>query len=144
MPKPADTAPLSEKTGAAIGALDTRYAKADHQHPRLTSTTYATVASGSTASVPFTRTFIQKPGIVCTEIEGSTGTGAQPAVFKVESWISDGTNYTGAVIRVWRSTTVPQNLATLLLSAVFNLFSASVVGTQFSCIAVARSDVSSN
>ena len=37
--------------------------------------------------------------------------------------------------------TIPQNLVNLLLGAVFNLFGAAVVGTRFSLIAVARSDV---
>jgi len=50
-------------------------------------------------------------------------------------------DYTGCTVRIWRAQTVPQNLATLLLGGVFNLFAASVVGTRFSLIAVARSDV---
>lgn len=144
IPQPATAAPMSEKTGAAVGNATTKFALEDHQHPRLTSTTYATVASGTTVTVPFTRSFTNKPGIVCTEIEGDTATSSQPAVFKVQSWVQDASNnYTGAVIKVWRAQVLPQNLATLLLGAVFNLFSASVVGTQFSCIAVARSDVAS-
>lgn len=142
IPQPANTAPMAEKTGAAIGAATSRFALEDHQHPRLTSTTYATVASGNTASVTFTRAFASEPGIVCTEIGGDTSVNAQPGVFKVQSWVQDAqSNYIGAVVRVWRSQTVPQNLATLLLGAVFNLFAASVVGTRFSIIAVARSDV---
>jgi hypothetical protein len=143
VPQPATVTPRSEMTGGAIGVQPTRFALEDHQHPRLTSTTAAMVTTGSTATLAFTRPFLNKPGVVCTEIEGATGTAAQPAVFKVDSWVTDANGaYTGCVIRVWRSQTVPQNLATLLLGAVFNLFSASVVGTQFSCIAVARSDVS--
>lgn len=145
IPQAATATPRSEMTGGAKGSQMSRFAMEDHQHPRLTSTTTATVASGSTVAVPFTRPFLNKPGVVCTEIEGATGVSAQPAAFKVESWATDANGaYSGCVIRVWRSQTVPQNLATLLLGAVFNLFSASVVGTQFSCIAVARSDVSSS
>lgn len=139
----ADTMPAGEATTAQPGET-TKAQGAGHQHPRLTSTTTATVATGSTVLVPFTRTFTNKPGVVCFEIEGATSVSAQPAVFKVESWTQDAqSRYTGCVIRVWRSQTVPQNLATLLLGAVFNLFAASVVGTQFTCIAVARSDVAS-
>ena len=63
------------------------------------------------------------------------------AIFKVQSWTQDGGNYTGAVIKVWRAQTIPTNLVSLLLGGVFNLFASSVVGTQFSVIAVARSDV---
>jgi len=142
IPQPANAAPMSEKTGAAVGQQTGRFALEDHQHPRLTSTTYATVTAGNTATLSFTRPFASEPGIVCTEIGGDTSANAQPGVFKVQSWVQDAqNNYTGCVVRVWRSQTVPQNLATLLLGAVFNLFAASVVGTRFSLIAVARSDV---
>lgn len=50
-------------------------------------------------------------------------------------------DYTGCTVRIWKAQTIPQNLATLLLGSVFNIFAASVVGTRFSLIAVARSDV---
>lgn len=46
-----------------------------------------------------------------------------------------------AVVSGMFAQTVPQNLVNLLLGGVFNLFAASVVGTRFSLIAVARSDV---
>jgi len=137
----ASDAPAGEATTATVGNT-TMAQPAGHQHPRLTSTTMATVASGMTAQVDFTRTFVNKPGVVCIEIEGDTAATAQPAIFKVQSWIQDSSSrYTGCIIRVWRSQTVPTNLVTLLLSGVFNLFQTSVVGTMFSTIAVARSDV---
>lgn len=70
---------------------------------------------------------------------------ADRSTHKVIAWQRDGQGlYTGCTIRIWRSQTVPQNLVTLLLGGVFNLFAASVVGTRFSIIAVARSDVSSS
>ncbi len=142
MPQPASALPRSETTIGSIGSIPMRYALEDHQHGRLTSTAYASVTSGNTATVLFTRTFVNKPGLVCFEENAPTVIGGQPALFGLASWVQGADNlYIGAVIRVWRSQTVPQNLATLLLSAVFNLFSASVVGTSFSCIAVARSDV---
>lgn len=145
IPKPANTAPMSEKTGAAVGSQTQRYALEDHQHPRLTSSTEHVVTTGSTVAITFTRTFVNKPSPVFTEIEGDTSAAAQPAIFKMQSWTTDGNGaYTGGIAKVWRSQTVPQNLITLLLGAVFNLFTASVVGTKFTCIAVARSDVSSN
>lgn len=145
IPAPATTAPMAEKTGASIGTQTAKFALEDHQHPRLTSTTMATVAAGSTVAVSFTRSFVNKPGMVMTEMEGDSSASAQPATFKVQSWTVDSNGaYVGAVIKVWRAQVVPQNLATLLLGAIFNLFGASVVGTQFSCIAVARSDVSSS
>lgn len=142
MPKPSVAAPSGEATTPTAGSDPAKFAQEGHRHPRLTSTTMATVATGSTVQVTFTRTFANKPGMVMTEIEGDTAATSQPAVFKVQSWVQDASlNYTGAVIKVWRSQVVPQSLATLLLSAVFNLFSASVVGTNFCVIAIARSDV---
>lgn len=134
--------PAVEMTGGAAGDM-VKAQGANHSHPRLTSTTIHTISSGSTLNVTFTRTFINKPGVFCTEIEGDTSAGAQPAVFKVNSWTQDANNkYSGCTIKVWRSQTIPQNLVTLLATTTYNLFSASVVGTQFSCIAVARSDMS--
>lgn len=81
---------------------------------------------------------------------GGTAGAAQPTMAKVIAWTMGPTaalpndaptDYTGCTIRVWKSQTVPQNLSTLLLSAVFNIFAAGVVGTRFSLIALARSDV---
>ena len=142
VPLPSTMAPRGEAVTPTPGTDPTKFAQEGHMHPRLTSTTMAVVASGSTVQVAFTRTFANKPGMVMTEIEGDTTATSQPAIFKLQSWVQDAnSNYTGAVIKVWRSQVVPQNLATLLLGAVFNLFSASVVGTNFCVIAIARSDV---
>lgn len=152
MPKPASTAPLSEKTASAIGSQTTRYALEDHQHPRLTSTTVGVVVTGNTASLDFTRTFAAEPGTVYSElpptattttpVANDTAATAQPTCHKVIAWKMNAQNqYTGCVIRVFKGQVAPTNLVTLLLSGVFNLFGATVVGTRFSLIAVARSDV---
>lgn len=152
VPKPANTAPMAEKTGAAIGGATSRYALEDHQHPRLTSTTVGFVAAGNTATIVFTRTFASEPGIVyqelppaadtTTPVAADTAATAQPTQSKVIAWTKDANGaFTGCTIRVWKAQTVPQNLATVLLGGVFNLFAASVVGTRFSIIAIARSDV---
>lgn len=152
VPKPANTAPMAEKTGAAIGGATTRYALEDHQHPRLTSTTVGTVAAGNTATVTFTRAFTNEPGIVYQELPltadttapaaADTAATAQPTQSKVIAWTKDANgNFTGCTLRVWKAQTIPTNLVTLLLGGVFNLFAASVVGTRFSLIAIARSDV---
>lgn len=139
-----NTMPVSEGTGGNAGSM-LQATGAGHQHPRLTSTTVHTVSAGSTVNITFTRTFVNKPGVICTEFEGDTAATAQPAIFKVNSWLQDANSaYTGCVIKVWRSQVVPQNLASLLLSAAYSVFSNSVVGTQFSLVAVARSDVPSN
>lgn len=160
IPQPASAAPQAEKTGAAVGQQTGRFALEDHQHPRLTSVTNATIASGNTAMIQFTRAFANEPGIDYQELPASadtttppasdTAAGAQPTQSRVIAWTKGPTailpnaaaaDYTGCMVRVWKAQTIPQNLATLLLSAVFNLFAASVVGTRFSIIAVARSDV---
>jgi len=158
VPQPANAKPKSEMTGGATGG-ETRYAREDHQHDRLTSTTVATVAAGNTAAVEFTRTFTREPGINYSELPATADTTAagaadtaavaQPTTHKVIAWKKGptttlpnaaATDYTGCTVRVWRAQTVPQNLVNLLLSGVFNIFAASVVGTRFSLIAVARSD----
>ena len=90
------------------------------------------------AGVTMTTGLYIPAGAPCTV---DTAAAAQPTSFKVIAWQRDGQGlYTGCIIRVWKSQTIPQNLATLLLGGVFNLFAASVVGTRFSLIALARSD----
>lgn len=159
-PQPANTVPMSEKTSAAIGTSQLRYALEDHQHARVTSTTVQAVSSGNTADILFTRAFANEPGIDYQELPPTSNTTtpdaadtagtAQPTTCKVISWTkgptttlptASATDYTGCKVRIWRGQVIPQNLATLLLGAVYNVFGASVTGTRFSLIAVARSDV---
>ncbi len=145
-----DTPPMSEAKTPAAG-MSTAIPRQDHQHPRLTSATVGAVASGNTATVTFTRAFANEPTIDYCELPATattvtpdaadTAANAQPTTAKVIAWTRDGQgNYTGCTLRVWRSQTIPTNLATLLLGGVFSVFSASVVGTRFSIIALARSD----
>jgi hypothetical protein len=64
----------------------------------------------------------------------------QPVVFKVKTWTVDGNgNYVGCVIKGYRAQAVPQNLVSLLLGGVFNLFAGSASGVEFSLIAVQAS-----
>ena len=135
-----NAAPKSEAVSGVAGSTSP-YARSDHQHPRLTSTTVGTIGAGGTATIAFTRTFTAEPGVAIFEIGGATGALAQPAMFKVESWVMTGADFTGCVVRAWRAQTVPQNLVTLLLSAIFNIFGATAASTNFSIIAVQRSDV---
>lgn len=156
IPKPASAAPMAEKTGAAVGQAVDRFAREDHQHPRLTSTTYGTLAADGTATVAFTRTFTNKPGINITETDV---TGKQPLVCSVQSWVTDGTGaYTGCVIRGQRAQMLPTinplagtiALLSALLTGVnavfaqltgYNIFGGSASGASVSVIAIARSDV---
>lgn len=156
IPLPATATPKSEMTGGNKGSV-TRYALEDHQHPRLTSTTYATLASDGTATLAFSRTFANKPGVVMTEVDAA---GKQPLVCSVQSWVQDGDGrYTGCIIRGQRAQMLPTinplagtiALLTGVISGVntlvsaltgYNVFGGGVVGASVSVIAVARSDVS--
>ena len=128
--------PPSETVAGAAGA-GVQASRMDHQHPRLTSvTSHVTDASGE-FTVSFTRSFTQAPGIGCTYVEVADN---QPLLFKVKSWTQDAqNNYIGCVIKAYRAQTIPQNLATLLLGGVFNLFQGNASNITCSCIAVARS-----
>lgn len=159
IPQAANTTPQQEKTGGDVGLADSRYAKADHQHPRLTSTTYATLASDGTATVAFTRTFVNKPGVNMTEVDS---VGKQPLVCSVQSWVQDGNAlYTGCVIKGQRAQLLPNmpalsgtlTLLTQVITGVnsviaaltqFNVFAGPASGASVSVIAVARSDVSAS
>ncbi|KQN09818.1 hypothetical protein ASE85_02465 [Sphingobium sp. Leaf26] len=164
VPTIADEIPQPEVTGGQAGLEGMKVPGARHQHPRLTSTTKATITAGSTVQVAFTRTFVNKPGITCTEEPPDTGTmSSNPATFRVESWVREVMTptpsgaYTGCVIKVWRSrplpTMTPLSLAALLTAVVtgvnaliaaltnYDIFGANAVGTTFSCIAIQRSDV---
>lgn len=157
VPQPASAAPKVEMTGGATGQQVQRYALEDHQHPRLTSTTYATLAADGTATVTFTRPFTNKPGITMTETDVA---GKQPLICAVQSWVQDGSSrYTGCIIKGQRAQVLPtinplSGLLTLLSAVVsgvntvvgqltnYNVFGGTVDGAVVSIIAVARSDVS--
>lgn len=112
------------------------------------------------ATVTFTQAFDAFPGTVFTEVPPPAGVmSAQPAQFRVESWIREtmtpapSGKYVGCVVRAWRGRTLPViNLLTGLLTLVgvnsiitaltgFDPFGAPATGTTFTCIAVKRSDV---
>jgi hypothetical protein len=160
IPQPANAKPKSEMTGGAVGTQDKRFALEDHQHDRLTSTTYATLAADGRATVTFTRTFMNKPGFSITEIDGAN---TQPLVCVVESFIQPGgagTPYTGCVVKGYRSQALPaqpqMNVLAILTTVVgginamaasltgFNVFGGSPSGASVSVVAIARSDVASN
>lgn len=160
IPRPSLTTPSSEATGGNAGTNETAFAQEGHQHPRLTSTTYATLDASGNATVTFSRSFANKPGVNLTETDVTAGT--QPLVLRVQSWVQDsGGRYTGCVIRGSRAQMLPTinplagtiTLISGLLSGVngliaqltgYNVFGGSASGATISVIAVARSDVSSN
>lgn len=150
---------MAEKIGASMGT-QARYAREDHQHPRLTSTTYATLDSGGVATVTFSRAFANKPGVNLTETD--VATGAQPLVLRVISWTQDANGaYTGCTVSGRRAQVLPtinplSGTLTLLTGVItgvntivgqltgYNIFGGSAAGATVSVIAVARSDVASN
>lgn len=154
IPKPAKTVPSSESTSGSAGADESQFAQMGHSHPRLTSTTLATLAANGTATVMFTRTFANKPGVVMTEIDASA---TQPLIMVVQSFVQSGTTYTGCVIKGYRSQPLPSqsqlsvsSLLTGVISGVnalastltgFNVLGGSAAGASVSVIAIARSDV---
>jgi hypothetical protein len=157
IPQPATTTPRSEMTGGYTGAVSARYAREDHQHPRQTSTTYATLASNGQATVSFSRTFVNKPGLNLSETDAVIG--SQPLVLRGLGWVQDANGlYTGVVVQGSRAQLLPalaplSTLLTLLSGVVsgvntaltmltnYNIFGGSAAGATVSVIAVARSDV---
>jgi hypothetical protein len=129
-------APNPEATAAVIGT-EQAASRGDHMHPRLTSATNGTLNASNEATVTFTRSFSSMPCIDFTYIEAADN---PPITFKVKQWTTDGGgNYIGCVCKGYRGQVIPQNLATLLLGAVFNVFAGSASGVQFTCIALQQS-----
>lgn len=138
-PMPADTTPSSESRNGAVGATSDRFARADHQHPRLTSATIATLDGANTATVNFTRTFAVEPSIDLTPIAPG---GTQPVILQVDSWIQDGGGlYTGCVIRGYRMNTLPATITLLTALVNFSVSSGSASGVRVSVIALQNSAV---
>lgn len=133
-----DEAPLSEAGAPKPGSMP-KAPRVDHQHPRLTSSTAATLGSNGEVTVTFTRSFPVQPSVICTLIEAADN---QPVIFKVKSWVQDANgNYTAAVVKGYRLTTLPASLTLLSALISFNISGGSSAGAQFSCIALAASTV---
>lgn len=131
--KPSTTAPSSEVTGGSSGSDPRAFSMGDHRHPRLTSVTKATLDGSGLATVTFTRSFANEPGVVLTAIAPG---GTQPVTLQVQSWVQTGANYTGCVVKGYRAQTLPAVIA--LLSALLNydIFAGSASGVGVSVIAV--------
>lgn len=128
--------PKTEATSGAAGGSGL-IPDADHQHPRLTSTHTGTLNASAEDTITFTRTFSEKPSW-SDSWEEVADNGA--VVIKVKSWVQDvNGNYTGCVIKGLRSQTIPQNLVTVLVSAVFNVFGGSASGVNYSMIFIKKS-----
>ncbi len=151
IPTAAIGTPMAEKTGGAVGGMANQFARADHQHPRLTSVTIGQLgAAGVSGTLTFTRPFAAEPGVVLTPIAPG---GTQPVMLQVDSWVratmtpAPAGDYVGCVVKGYRGQLLPTLSLGALLTAVIGALSGvnpaggSAAGVRFSCIAVARSDV---
>lgn len=125
-------APISENTTSAIGT-GVMAARNDHIHQRLSSSTRVVLDGSGNATVTYTRSFTTAPVFSFTPLN-STG---QPIIIEHTGDIQTGSLFTGCTIRGSRAQILPQNLVTLLLSGVFNLFSGtSASGVSVSCFVI--------
>jgi len=117
-PTAAANVPFAEKTGGAVGADSSQFARADHQHPRMTSSTPVLLDGAGAGVATFTRSFPVAPIPSFAQIppsDGATVTGP-PCVFRVKSWIKTGSDFTGA------------NIEGFMLSPPTGLASVNVLG----------------
>lgn len=98
-PMPGDVVPPSEGAGA-VGSDPSMFARVNHQHPRITSSTPVVLDANGAGVATFTRSFSAEPMASFTQMpmtEGGTVTGP-PVICRVKSWIKTGANFTGANI----------------------------------------------
>lgn len=138
-----NTAPVAEGVSPQPG-MGTMASRDDHMHPRLSSATVGTLDSNARATVTFTRAFTNTPCVQCLLVENAD---AQPVVFKVESWVKDANgNFTGCVLRGYRSSVLPALSGVLLIGPVisalanYNVFGGSAANAQFCCLAIQPSN----
>lgn len=108
-PTPGMVAPPGENTSGAVGAESTQFARADHQHPRLTSATNVLLDANGDGTVTFTRTFpvASPPTVAFARVPPISGA---PCVFDVQSWTIVGASVTGCTVKGYRLSG-PQSLA---------------------------------
>lgn len=154
IPSLASTTPAPEMTGGSPGAAPS-VPRADHAHPRLTSTTgpHTLDASGK-VTVLFTRTFTKAPGLAFTRI---TDTDTQDRDVTLQaSYIVTAGVYVGVIVRGRKSAVLPTLTpisTSALLSGVitgvnanlaalsgFDVFGTPAAGAKFTCIAVQSSE----
>lgn len=156
VPQPATVIPAREAIGGGMGTSDKKFAMEDHQHPRLSSATYATLNASGQAAITFSRTFTNKPGLVLNETDAAAN--SQPLVLRGLAWTMDAQNrYTGVTIQGMRAQQLPAlspvaGLLTAVIGGIntaltaltgFNVFGGTASGATISVIAIGRSDVAS-
>jgi hypothetical protein len=108
-PMPSDIVPSSEGAGG-IGSSTVMFARADHQHPRITSSRPLTLNASGQGVATFSKPFTNEPVPTFSQMPGGV---AGPCIFAVESWIMTGDEYTGANIRGWKLAAPTQTLASV-------------------------------
>lgn len=110
--------PRAETPAGAVGNMG-KVPHADHQHPRLTSSTAGTTGADGTATLAFTRSFATLPGVVLTAIENNTSAGPSLKVMKWKTKNAQGQlvdrstaqgsteSYDGCVVYAWRGRALP-------------------------------------
>ena len=133
----ATTPPVPEATVAQVGAATTA-AKADHAHPRLTSTQWGVLDSAGEATFMFTQKFDVEPGIAPTYRELANN---PPLIHKVKEWVMDGSGkYAGAKLKFYRIQALPSGLLNITVLNSFDVSAGgSLTGIPVSCIAVKQS-----
>lgn len=133
VPKPATAVPPEAGTKGAVGAKP-EYARADHTHEVRARRKRVTLAAGTgayagkfVATWVFDKPFATKPIIVCSP-EDDAGNPVSVAAITASFTQDANGQWTSVVVRGWRSQPIPQNLVTLLLGGVFNLFAGSAAG----------------
>ena len=165
IPQFSSQTPSPESKAGASGSMGL-VPHADHQHPRLTSSTSGQTVTDGTATVTFTRTFTALPGVVLMAIENTSSAGPSMKVMKwltknaqgqlVDRSTTQGSTetYDGCVVYAWRSRALPAqttinvlSLLTGVITALNNLLTAlsgyepyaAAPNVSFTCIAVQSS-----
>lgn len=127
--------PRAETPAGAVGNMG-KVPHADHQHPRLTSSTSGITGSDGTATLAFTRSFATLPGVVLTAIENNTSAGPSLKVMKWKTKNTQGQlvdrstaqgsteSYDGCVVYAWRGRALPQQQTINVLSLLGGVITA--------------------
>lgn len=126
MPVPANTLPPSENTAPAVGA-QTRYAREDHIHPRITRATTVTTVSGGTFGGTWTTPLPAPPTIVMTPIA---------AAASIDCQLTSAPTTTTFAGRCWTSQTTLLNLTLITAGLTLNPTTNTAAGIQVQVIAL--------
>lgn len=106
-PSPSITTPISVAVDGVQGTSET-YARSDHTHAARVQRRILTLDASGLATWTFTRAFTAEPSLQYMVFQ-STG---DPIVVEAQSWVMNGANYTGVVVKGYRSRPLPA-LATI-------------------------------